>query len=292
MKIGYPGTNESVGCSSSRTFRLSSFTQERFLSTAKENLSCLEKILRFNQRHQLLFFRISSNLIPYASHSVNTVDWFRLLNKEFNSLSQTIHTNQMRITMHPGPFTVLNSPSEIYFQNSLKILFYHWQVFSLLKLSVSPKIVLHLGGVYGQKGFSLKRFISRFQTLPAKLQNIITLENDERYNIQDCFLVSQKTGLPITLDAFHHQLNNQGESILEAWQIAASSWQTQDGPPIVHFSQQEIGKAAGSHARHLNKRGFIDFFRLLGKFEFDLMMEFKDKEKSALAAQKIIQELT
>ncbi|KUK81250.1 MAG: UV-damage endonuclease [Mesotoga prima] len=75
MKIGYTCINRTVKCCSARTFRLSSYSEERLLETTAANLMCLEKILEFNRAKSILFFRITSDLIPFASHPVCRVDW-------------------------------------------------------------------------------------------------------------------------------------------------------------------------------------------------------------------------
>ncbi len=67
MKIGYPCINRTVKCCSAK-FRLSSYSEERLIETTAANLMCLEKILEFNRARSILFFRITSDLIPFASH--------------------------------------------------------------------------------------------------------------------------------------------------------------------------------------------------------------------------------
>ena len=58
MKIGYPCINRTIGCSSDRTFRLKSYSKTRLIETVENNLGCLDKILRYNVEHNMLFFSI------------------------------------------------------------------------------------------------------------------------------------------------------------------------------------------------------------------------------------------
>lgn len=70
MKIGYACINLSLPRTYSKTFRLGSFSEEKFLAATRNNLACLAEILKWNKARHILFFRISSDLIPFADHPV------------------------------------------------------------------------------------------------------------------------------------------------------------------------------------------------------------------------------
>jgi len=75
MKIGYPCINLSIDCRSSRTFRLKNYSEKRVKETIDKNLDCLRTILEFNVAKKMYFFRITSDLIPFAYHTIMTFDW-------------------------------------------------------------------------------------------------------------------------------------------------------------------------------------------------------------------------
>lgn len=75
MRIGYPCLNTSVGCSPARTFRLASYSDVRLVETVERNLACTDAILHYNVAHGLLAFRLTSDLVPFASHPVCAYAW-------------------------------------------------------------------------------------------------------------------------------------------------------------------------------------------------------------------------
>ncbi|MFL6321727.1 MAG: hypothetical protein ACJ70Z_07745 [Nitrososphaera sp.] len=70
MKLGYPCINNSIARNAPCTFRLASYSESKLVQTVKNNLIYLNNILRYNVKYNLLFFRISSDLVPFASHPI------------------------------------------------------------------------------------------------------------------------------------------------------------------------------------------------------------------------------
>lgn len=285
MKIGYPCINLSLDCRSSRTFRLKNYSEERLIETIENNLNCLVKILKFNFNNKILFFRITSDLIPFASHPIMNFDWQEYFKTKFKEIGAYIKKNSMRITMHPGQFTVLNSKNDRVVQNSIKELQYHVDVLELLGLDPNAKIITHIGGVYGDKKTSIKRFIETHKTLNENIKNHYVIENDEKsYLLKDCLLINESTNIPVVLDSYHHFCYNKGETLQEAIELTSKTWKKSDGIPILHYSSKHPIKGKYRHADEIDLNHFRSFLVRTNNYNFDIMLEIKNKEKSALIA--------
>jgi len=287
MKIGYPCINLTLNCRSSRTFRLKNYSEGRLIETIENNLKCLVKILEFNRNNNILFFRITSGLIPFASHPIMKFDWQNYFKSKFKEIGIYIKKNSMRITMHPGQYTVLNSNNNKVFQNSIKELEYHTKVLELLELNSTAKIITHVGGVYGDKKNSIKRFIERYKKLNENIKKHYVIENDDKnYHLKDCLLINEAIKIPIVLDSYHHQCLNRGESLKEAIEFVIKTWSKTDGLPIIHYSSEHPYKGKYRHADEIDINHFKIFLKKTTNFNFDLMLEIKNKENSALSAVK------
>lgn len=292
MKIGYPCINESLPCSSATTFRLASYSEERLIQTVKNNLDCLRQILEYNVQHGLLFFRMSSDLVPFASHAVNTFKWQEYFAETFTAIGTFIKENGLRISMHPDQFVVLNSPTANIVQNSFAELEYQCAIMDLMGLDKTAKLQIHVGGVYGDKPTAIRRFADAFQVLPENVKARLVIENDDRsYSLQDCLEVHERTGIPVLFDNFHHECLNNGEPMTEALQLAAATWQPEDGILMMDYSSQSPGDRKGKHAAQIELDLFREFLNHLQGLDVDIMLEIKDKEASALLALALLQEL-
>ncbi len=285
MRIGYPCINRSIGCSPSRTFRLASYTEERLRTTVAGNLACLFKILSYNVSNGIYFFRITSDLVPFASHPVCRFDWQSHFSGEFERLGVFIRRNQCRISMHPDQFVLLNALRHDVVQRSIAELDYHAAVLDLMGLDTTAKIQIHVGGVYGDKGAAIQRFLKTYRLLPPAVKRRLVIENDERfYTVSDCLQISHESGVPVLFDVFHHSLNNHGEMMDELLDRIRATWKPADGIMMVDYSSQHPKKRPGAHAETIDPDDFSRFLNLSGSCDMDIMLEIKDKEKSVQRA--------
>ena len=292
MKIGYACINLSLACRSSRTFRLKSYSAEKMERTVRGNLSCLMEQLRFNLERGIHYFRISSDLVPFASHPVCDYPWQSEFAREFAAIGRFISEHGMRVTMHPDQFILINSLDEGINERSVAELVYHAEVLDLMRLDRSHKIQIHVGGVYGDREASIARFAARHRELPAAVKKRLVVENDERsYGLADCLEVHARTGIPVVFDALHHAANNRGEELRAAVEGAGSTWKKKDGLPMVDYSSQKKGGKPGAHAYSLDADDLRFFLKETRGLDFDLMLEVKDKERSAFEAISIAREM-
>ena len=286
MKIGYPCINRSIECRGNRTFRLASYSPERFIDVCTNNLDCLAQILRYNVSFGILFFRISSDLIPFASHPVLDISWQEVFQPKLEEIGEYIRANRIRISMHPDQFVVINSKRSDVVERSIRELEYHADLLELLGLGQEARIQIHVGGVYGDRHTSMDRFVSRYHGLPDdRVCAHLSIENDDRsYCLADCLEISRKTGIPVIFDSFHHSLLNRGEPVPEAMASAAATWGRDHGLPMVDYSTQKPGQRPGTHAETIDIDDFRGFVLESSGLDFDIMLEIKDKEASALRA--------
>jgi len=289
MRVGYPCINLTIGCKSDRTFRLKSYSEKRLIQTVENNLDGLLQILEFNVWHNFLFFRITSDLVPFASHPICRFNWQAYFSLKLKEIGDFIKTNMIRISMHPDQFTIINSMDNSVFERSVSELVYHAEVLDSMGLDTSAKIQIHVGGVYGDKKKSMERFIKRLERIPEAVARRLVVENDDRnYTLRDCIDISREIGLPVLFDLFHHETNNLGESVGEAFSMFYGTWRRKDGIPMVDYSSPRLGARTGSHAESIDLKLFRRFLEETRPYDFDIMLEIKDKEHSALKAVELV----
>lgn len=286
MRIGFVANATALECKANHTFRLASYSEQRLFETVARNLDCLEATLRHGVRHELRFFRISSDTVPFASHPVCRADWRGHFAPRLAAIGAYIRREGIRISMHPGQYTVLNTPDPELHARSVAELHYHMQLLDALGLDNTAKIQLHVGGIYGDKAQALATFCARHRQLGAIASRLAIENDDRRFSLHDCLAVHAQTGVPVIFDTLHHACLNRGEPLGEALGLAAATWKKADGRPMVDYSSQQPGRPRGTHADGLDAADF-EHFLAQATPECDVMMELRDKDRSALKAARL-----
>jgi UV DNA damage endonuclease len=289
MRIGYPCINRTIGCTANSTFRLKKYSEANLIQKVENNLDCLKKILEFNAKNKIFFFRISSDIIPFASHPINTFNWKSHFKEKLEDIGRFIQNKNMRISMHPDQFVVINSLDKKIVDKSISDLKWHCELLDSMGLDETAKVQIHVGGVYGDKEKAIKRFITVYNKLPSVIKKRLAIENDDRsYSLADCLEVNKKCGIPVIFDSFHHECLNNGESLQEALEKANKTWKKGDGDLMVDYSSQKPKARSGSHVDTLDEKHFKKFLDKARALDPDIMLEIKDKEKSVINAIRII----
>jgi len=290
-RIGYACINTSINATTNKTCRLEHCTEERLRFLISSNLSGLKEVIRWNYNNNIYLYRISSVVIPFASHKVNTIKWWEEFKESLDEIGKMIRKSGMRVSMHPGQYVNINSTTSQIIKNSIKELDWHARFLDTLGLDSTHRLIFHVGGVYGDKTEAIKRFISEYKNIPENIKARLSLENDDKsYTVWDVLEINRETGVPVVFDILHHQVNNTGlkkdDDIETVLKLCFATWNNKTGIPKIHYSTQKPGARPGLHANSINIDEFVEFYQKFKDLDFDIMFETKDKEKSVLAAFK------
>lgn len=278
LALGVPGTEM-------RSCTLRTASPEKLREITAHNLRALERLVDYNVKNGIRLFRISSDLIPFGSSPVNTICWQEEFARDFRRIGEKIKDAGMRVSMHPGQYTVLNSPDTDVVKRAAADLRYHEQILHLLGTDSSSKIILHVGGVYADRQAAVRRFGENWTLLGEGVRGRVVLENDERsYDIAEVLELANRVGVPAVFDTLHHGIHPplKKESPRFWIQRCAQTWKRTDGRQKIHYSQQEPGGRPGAHSQTIRGREFEDFFQTVRALDLDVMLEVKDKNISAV----------
>ena len=288
MSIGYACLNIGTPNTNIRSVMQRNATPEKLTEVTEHNLAALERMIDYNHKNDIKLFRISSDLIPFGSSPVNTLAWPEIHKEAFDRIGSKIRKSGMRVSLHPGQYTVLNSPTEDVVERAITDLVYHDKILIALGTDQTNKIVLHVGGIYGDKKEALERFEQNFRRLPEAVRNRLIIENDDRlYNIEDVLTLAHRLHVPAVYDNLHHAINPPPSGGTDPYWIAEAkkTWKAADGNQKIHYSQQALDKRPGAHTDTINLETFLTFHEQLEDKQIDIMLEVKDKNLSAIKCE-------
>ena len=284
MNIGYACLTLGVSNTNFKTCTLKNASVERLMEIIDFNLDSLDKLIDYNIENDIKLFRISSDIIPFASSPVNRIEWWRVFSEKFKNLGKKIASSHMRVSMHPGQYTVLNSLTEDVVKRAVDDLIYHNRFLDSLNTDGKNKIILHIGGVYGDKKSAVERFKNNYKKLPDDIKSRLVIENDDKsYSISEVLEIGRALNIPVVYDNLHNEVLPSDPSKSDLYWIdrARNTWKTEDGTQKIHYSQQNQEKRRGSHSETIDLKLFKKFFEAL-EYDLDIMLEVKDKNLSAI----------
>lgn len=276
-----------------RSCRLENATPRRLRQLIDLNLAALDACLDYAASLGLALFRINSGVIPFASHPVNRVPWWTERAAGLAALGRKAARLGLRVSMHPGQYTVLNSPSPKTVAAAAAELAYHGRFLDALGAPDSSKVVIHLGGVYGDRDAARERFRRAWLALPEPARRRLVIENDETlWSVHETLDMAERLGCPAVFDRFHHRVHGDpsGTPVARLLRRAFKTWRRADGRPKIHFSSQAPGERPGTHGESISEDEFREFLNESAGLSFDAMIEARAKEDAALLAQRLAAE--
>jgi UV DNA damage endonuclease len=266
------------------------------------SLGYLDAIFDYLGETGIRMYRISSNLAPYATHPDlpqfhGQIDECR---EELARVGAKARDLDIRLSFHPGQYTVLNSPRVDVAEAAARDVVYQADLLDALGCGPEARIVIHVGGVYGDRAAAIDRFVERYAALPEHAQERLVVENDEiSYSVVDTLAIHERTGVSLVWDILHHRINNPaGLPDVEVCRRCLATWPAGQVPKI-HYSSERVaqppveqmadGEARakrsgrpGQHDDWIDGDDFITFMTGMGDTRFDVMLEAKQKDLALL----------
>lgn len=246
-------------------------------------------MLRWNDKYGIKFLRLSSEMFPFASHPEYGYKLAPFVSKELGEAGKVAAELGHRLTTHPGQYTQLGSPRKPVIDNAIRDLDYHAELLSLLELPPQQDrdavMILHLGGVFGDKAATLDRFRENYKRLAQGVKKRLVLENDDvSWSVHDLLPLCEELNIPMVLD-FHHnniifdadQIREGTNDIVDLFPRILATWKRKNITPKMHYSEPTPSAITGRQRRKHNPR-----VATLPPCppDMDLMIEAKDKEQA------------
>lgn len=264
MKKGFTGINAFNKCEN---------PLPKLVQATLHNISETKKCLEWVIENKTGMYRFSSDLIPFAEFW----DWSDslIVKHGLGELRKMCIDNNIRTTIHPSQFCVLNSENPTVVENSISILKYHEVLCDRLGIEA---IILHTGS---SKGEFARRFIEVYSCLPSRLKALICLENCHKIDINSVINICEQCNIRPILDLHHNRVCGNIDVNKEVVDKIKTLWNSE--VPIGHISSGKSKEDDKAHADYISVediKKFRNFFDI-----FDLEVEAKKKD---LAIAKIL----
>ncbi|KAK9783595.1 putative UV-damage endonuclease [Seiridium cardinale] len=253
------------------------------------NARDIVKMLRWNEKYGIRFMRLSSEMFPFASHEEYGYKLAPFASEVLAEAGRVAGELGHRLTTHPGQFTQLGSPRKEVVKNAVRDLEYHDELLSLLKLPEQQNkdavMILHMGGVFGDKEATLQRFRENYSQLSESIKARLVLENDDVcWHVHDLLPMCEELNIPMVLDYHHHnilfdkeKIREGTKDIMELYPRIKATWDRKRITQKMHYSEPCPEAITGRQRRKHRPRVVV---LPPCANDMDLMIEAKDKEQA------------
>jgi UV DNA damage endonuclease len=187
-------------------------------------------------------YRMSSSTVPYGTHpDLPDLDYRRQIDEcadELAALGAKAGALGLRLSTHPGQYTVLSSPDDQLVRKSSLDLEQDALLLDALGQGPEGAVVVHVGGAYGNKPAALDRWARAFERLSESARARVSVEHDERvFDVEDVLELHRRTGVRVVFDLHHHRCNPARglPAVEEALAAAYRTWPA-GARPKAHLS--------------------------------------------------------
>jgi UV DNA damage endonuclease len=229
-------------------------------------------------------FRVNSQVLPLATHpitgySLEQLDPSGAIAGGFEWAGALAQAYDVRLSLHPDQFVVLNSEREPVVRSAVQELELQARVAEMIGADV---IVLHGGGAAGGVAAAIDRLERGLDCLSPRVRQRLAFENDDRcFTPRSLLPLCQRSGVPLVYDVHHHRCLGDGLSVEAATELAFATWG--DREPYAHLSSPRDGWRGPNlraHADYIDPADFPDAW--LGR-TMTIDVEAKAKERAVLA---------
>jgi UV DNA damage endonuclease len=255
----------------------------------------------------LRMMRISSDIWPGFTHEeVNPIYQEPLLQKAMTMVSRAgeiAKAHDIRLSMHPGQFTMLVSHTEPTVVRAIEDLEYHAEIFRRMGIShTDQRVEINIHGGARVPNFH-EQFVNNWRKLAHDTQQWISVENDEySYGIDD--LLPLAPYVKLCIDVHHHWIHEESylspndtmiPIIVESWRgarpemHASTSHESADGHgrEMPQFSTHAVKKALWRKHSDFCYNTKLNQYFLEFLPQFDIMVEAKMKN---LASKQLLEQ--
>ncbi|MYL35705.1 UV DNA damage repair endonuclease UvsE [Pontibacillus yanchengensis] len=265
--------------------------EEKLREVTLANLYNTKRALLFNRAAQIPLYRLSSSIVPLATHPEVLWDFQTPFREHWEEIGHIVKEGQLRISFHPNQFTVFTSDKQHVTENSVRDMMYHYQMLEAMGLEDEGFINIHIGGAYGDKTSAIERFKNQIHQMPEEVKARVTIENDDKtYTSEETLQVAEDKGIPVMFDYHHEQANPSEVPYEELLKRLFNTWDYTGYPPKVHLSSPKNDKEYRSHADRIDLQFALPFLKACKQKTdiLDVMIEAKEKD---LALLQLVEEL-
>jgi len=214
--------------------------EERLWELMVHNIASYKRLIEYvgSLPQELRMVRLGSDVLPVYTEPTWSYFWrlpsvVEYCEREFAKVGETARALDVRLSMHPGQFTVLASDNPEIVERSIEEFEYHIDVARWMGYGnkfQDFKCNVHISGRKGPAG--IKDALKRLST---EARNCITIENDEnKWGLEDSLELADD--LALVLDIHHHWCR-EGEYIEpndDRFYRIIDSWRGER--PVIHYS--------------------------------------------------------